>query len=108
MQVSEIKQRFNQFEQCVEKAMQACQKDANVPPQLADTIKDLDREVHAVHDQVLQARADSDVVSSIDRLEEMGDNAKDACKSASNLSQETQNAVLDMHREISTLKHQLH
>lgn len=108
MQVNEIKQRFNRFEQCVDKAMQACQHDSNVSPQLADNIKDLDREVHAVHDQVLNAKQESDVIACIDRLEEMGDHAKDACQSASNISQQTQSAVMDLHREISTLKHQLH
>jgi methyl-accepting chemotaxis protein len=109
MQVSEIKERFTHFEHCVEEAMQACQQDASVSPRLADTIKELDREVHQVHDMICNAQQESDdLVECIDHLEEMGDNAKRACQSASNLSQNTQDVVLDLHREISDLKHQLH
>lgn len=109
MQVNEIKQRFNRFEQCVQEARQACEHDSNVPAQLADNIRDLDREVHDAHDMVANAQQESEqLVQCIDRLEEMGDNAKRACQSAANVSQETQDAVLDLHKEISTLKHQLH
>lgn len=109
MQVSEIKERFNHFEQCVEEAMHACQHDNYASPQLADSIKDLDREVHQAHDMVCGAQQESpDLVECIDRLEEMGDNAKRACQSASNISQETKDAVLDLHKEISMLKRQLH
>lgn len=109
MQVSEIKQRFNRFEQCVQDAKQACEHDSNVPSQLVDNIRDLDREVRGAHDMVSNARQESDeLVQCIDRLEEMGDNAKRACQAATNISQDTQDAVLDLHKEISTLKHQLH
>lgn len=109
MQVSEIKERFNHFEQCVEEAMHACERDNYVSPQLADSIRDLDREVHEAHDMIFSAQEESeDLVECIDRLEEMGDNAKRACQFASNISQDTQDAVLDLHKEISILKHQLH
>lgn len=109
MQVNEIKQRFNRFEQCVEQAKQACQQESNVSQQLASRITDLDREVHRAHDMVLNTQQESaELVQCIDRLEEMGDSAKEACQLDANISQKTQNAVKDLHREISTLKHQLH
>lgn len=109
MEVNEIKQRFNRFEQCVEEAMQACQKDTHVSPQLADCIRDLDREVHNAHAMIFAAQQESEeLVECIDRLEEMGDDAKRACQMASNLNADTRDSVLDLHRQISTLKRQLH
>lgn len=109
MQISEIKEHFNHFEQCVQEAMQACQQESNVSPQLADTIRSLDREVRGAHDMVLGAQQESgELIQCIDRLEEMGDDAKRACQSSSGLSQKMKSTVLDLHKEISTLKHQLH
>lgn len=109
MEVSEIKQRFNSVEQRVEEAMRACEHDSYVSPQLADCIRDLDREIHNAHDMVFSAQEESDeLVQCIDHLEEMGDGAKRACQTASNLNEDTRDCVLDLHKELSTLKHQLH
>ena len=109
MQLSEIKERFNRFEQRVQDAVQACRQDPNVSPLLADNIRDLDREIREAHDMVFNTQEESaELVDYIDQLEEMGDNAKRACQSASNINPDTQDAVLDLHREISQLKHQLH
>jgi len=109
MQINEIKQHFNNFEQCVHDAMQACQQESNVSPRLADTIRDLDREVRGAHDMVINAQEESDdLIQCIDRLEEMGDDAKRACQSSSGLSNKMQSTILGLHKEISTLKHQLH
>lgn len=109
MQVNEMKQRFNQFEQCVEDAKQACQQDSSVPQQLASNIQDLDREVHRAHDLVQGAQQQSaELVQCIDRLEQMGDNVKQACQQAGSISDRTQNACMDVHRQISDLKHQMH
>ena len=108
MQVNEIKQRFHRFEQCVEQAMRTCEHDASVSPQLAGSLRELDREVHQVHDMVLNAQQESEqLMQCIDHLEEMGDEAKRACQS-SNVSPDTRDSVLDLHKEISTLKRQLH
>lgn len=109
MEVNEIKQRFNHFEECVEEALRACEHDSYVSPQLADCIRDLDREVHNAHAMIFAAQQESEeLVDCIDRLEEMGDDAKRACQMASNLSADTRDSVLDLHKQISTLKHQLH
>ena len=109
MQMNEIKQRFDRFEQCVEDAMRACEHDSSASPQLADTLRQLDREVHEAHNMIHSAEEEnSELIECIDRLEEMGDDAKRACQSASSLSANTRDSVLDLHKEISTLKHQLH
>lgn len=109
MQINDIKQRFDQFEHCVEDAMQLCQQDSHVSQQLADTLRSLDREVHQAHDMVFNAQQESaELVNCIDRLEDMGDNVKRACQSTSDLDQRTQEAMMTVHRQISDLKHQLH
>ncbi|HJW26802.1 MAG TPA: hypothetical protein VJ576_18030 [Rhodocyclaceae bacterium] len=108
MQVNEIKQRFDQFEHCVEDAMQVCQQDSHVSQQLADSLSSLDREVHQAHDMICNAQQESaEMVDCIDRLEQMGDDVKRACQSASDIDQKTQDAMLDVHRKISDLKHQI-
>ncbi|HZX32217.1 MAG TPA: hypothetical protein VFF03_12765 [Rhodocyclaceae bacterium] len=109
MQINEIKQRFGQFEHSVEDAVQLCQQDTHASQQLADAVRDLDREVHQAHDLVCGAQQESaEITSCIDRLEDMGDDVKRACQSASDLDRKTQDAMMSVHRQISDLKHQMH
>lgn len=109
IQLSEIKERFNRVEQRVEQAMSVCSRDTNVSPQLASCLQDLDREVHGAHDTVLQAqKEDNALFECIDHLEEMSDTAKQACLDASSIGRDTRDAVLGLHKELSTLKHQIH
>lgn len=109
MEVNDIKKRFDQFEHSIEDAKQMCQQDSKASRQLTDSLRNLDQEAHRAHDMVFNARQQSaELVDCIDRLEDLGDDVKRACQQSAGIGQQTQQAMLDVHRQISDLKHQMH
>jgi len=56
-----------------------------------------------------QSNDESQLTSCIDRLEQTGDRAKQACKSAGGaVDPQLQSAVMQAHDQISSLKKQMH
>jgi regulator of replication initiation timing len=108
MQKNELQQRFNQVEQTIHQAAQRCQSAQTVPMDLKDSIQRLDQQaIHARN--IMQSQDDEQIRQCVDDLEELGDRARDACEQSSgNLDGELKNAVMQAHRELSDLKHQLH
>ena len=56
----------------------------------------------------MQSQDENQVQRCIDELEQLGDRAKDACEQSGNIDSELRDAVMQAHRELSSLKHQLH
>lgn len=109
MEVNDIRKRFDQFEHCIEDAKQMCQQDSKASRQLTDSLRNLDQQAHQAHDLVFNAQQQSaELVDCIDRLEDLGDDVKRACQQSAGISQQTQQAMMDVHRQISDLKHQMH
>lgn len=108
MQKNELQQRFNQVEQTIHQAAQRCQAAQTVPMDLKDSIQRLDQQAIHARD-ILQSQDDNQIRQCVDDLEQLGDRARDACEhSAGNLDDELKSAVMQAHRELSDLKHQLH
>lgn len=108
MQPSDVQQRFNQIENTIHHAAKCCAQAQAVPMDLKDSIQQLDQ--MAIHARdILQSQDESQIRQCVDELEELGDRAKDACEhSTGNLDGELKTAVMQAHRELSDLKHQLH
>jgi len=108
MRPDEIQQRFNQIESTIHHAAKRCETAQAVPMDLKDSLQQLDQmAVHARN--ILQSQDENQIRQCVDELEELGDRAKDACEhSMGNLDGELQTAVMQAHRELSDLKHQLH
>lgn len=108
MQKNELQQRFNQVEQTIHQAAQRCQSTQTVPMDLKDSIQRLDQQ--AIHARsIMQSQDEEQILQCVDDLEELGDRARDACEQSSgNLDGELKSAVMQAHRELSDLKHQLH
>lgn len=109
MQMNEIKQRFNRVEQAVHRAAQVCAKSDSLPMDLKDRIQKLEQQTDQAK-QLLQREQDENRVRQcIDQLEDMGDEMKGACeRSSAPLDADIKNAVMEAHRELSDLKHQVH
>ena len=107
MQTQEIQKRFNQVEQSIHHAAQVCQSTNSVPMDLKDCIQQMDQESGQAK-QKMQGQDQQQMIQCVDRLEELGDRARDACERAGNVDGELKNAVMQAHRELSDLKHQLH
>lgn len=107
MQTSEIQQRFNQVENSVHQAAQQCQTASSVPMDLKNSIQQLDQKTSQAK-QIMQSQDENQIRQCIDDLEELGDRAKDACEQSGSVDSGIRNAVMQAHRELSDLKHQLH
>lgn len=107
LNASDIKQRFNHIEKSVTQAEQACKSGVGVPKDLKDSIHKLGTETDRAK-QVLQSQDETRIRKCVDQLEMVGDQARDACQRAENLDDSLKNAVMQVHRELSDLKHQLH
>ncbi len=109
MRIEEVRQRFNQIEQTIHEASQACERAGEgVPVDLKNSIQKLDQRSSQVREELQQAQDEEKVIRCVDELEELGDNAKTACEKGSNVDQQLKQAVLQAHEELSNLKHQLH
>lgn len=107
LQLNEVKQRFSRVEQSIDKAVQACRSDSSVPQDLKDSIMALDNQSDQAS-QVIQSQDEGKIRQCIDDLEQLSDRAKQACQQAGSVSEQTKNAVMQAHQELSQLKHQVH
>jgi methyl-accepting chemotaxis protein len=107
MQTSEIRQRFQHIEQAIQQAAQACQSASSVPTDLKNCVQELDQKSGQAR-QTMQSQDENQLRQCVDDLEQIGDRAKDACERAGDVDATVKNAVLQAHRELSDLKHQMH
>ncbi|NTV10693.1 MAG: hypothetical protein HGA47_07945 [Zoogloea sp.] len=104
----EVQQRFSQIENLVHQATQICDSAPGTPQDLKECIHELDQEAGQIRQSVLQSQDERRIVESVDHMEETGDRAKEACQQAGNIDSKVRNAVMQAHKAISDLKHQLH
>ncbi len=109
MRADEVRQRFNQIEQTIHQASQACERaGSGVPMDLKNSIQQLDKQSSQARQQLQNAKDEQSIIQCVDQLEELGDRAKAACEKGGNVDQQLKQAVLQAHQELSQLKHQLH
>ncbi len=109
MQADEVRQRFNQIEQTIHQASQACERaGTGVPMDLKNSIQQLDQQSSQARQQLQNAKDEQSIVKCVDQLEELGDRAKAACEKGGNVDEQLKQAVLQAHQQLSQLKHQLH
>lgn len=108
MQASELQQRFSQVENTIHQAAQRAESAQAVPMDLKDCIQQLDQRTGQAK-KLMQSQDENQIRQYIDEMEELGDRARDVCEQSSgNVDAELKNSVMQAHRELSDLKHQLH
>lgn len=108
MMTNEIKQRFSRIEQTIHQASQAVQRDADTPQELKDCVQQLDQQTDQAKNVMQQEQDENRIRQCVEQLEELGDRAKDMCERSGGLNEQVKTAVMQAHRELSDLKHQLH
>lgn len=111
MQMSQVQDRINTIEQCVDQAVSAMGSvgSDDTPDELRQCVDEMHRQARSARDLARQGSDESQITSSVDGLEELGDKALQACRNAgSSVPQPLQSAVQRAHAEISSLKKQLH
>ena len=109
MQTNEIQQRFSQIENTIHHAAQCAQSANGVSTDLKDCVQQLDQKATQARSMIQQSQDENQIRQCVNDLEQIGDRARDACQQSSgNVDGELKNAVMQAHRELSELKHQLH
>lgn len=106
LQAAEIQQRFSQVQQTVNQAEQVTRNDQDAPEDIRDCIQKIAHEMPEAQ-RVIQSNDQSDIIECIDRLEEMGDEAKRMCRDTQ-ASPQVASVVTRVHDVLSDFKHQLH
>jgi uncharacterized coiled-coil DUF342 family protein len=107
LQASEIQQRMSHIQQTIGQAEKACASSADTPPELKACIQKLAKESKQA-DQVLKSNDEARIIECVDRLEDMGDDAKRISRTEAHISPQVESAVTKVHAELSELKHKLH
>jgi uncharacterized coiled-coil DUF342 family protein len=107
LQSNEIQQRFTNVEHAVHQANQACQGGTNIPRDLQDCVQQLDRQTSQAT-QVIQSQDQTRIIQCVDDLEQLSDRAKEVVERSRNVDGGVRDAIMQAHRELSSLKHQLH
>lgn len=108
MQTEKIRESFAYIEQCVNGATQACQREPGTPQSVRTCIETLGQESGEAQ-QMIQGDIDElELRSFVDRMEEHGDQALQACRESEGLAPDLEHAVRRAHDSISDLKRQLH
>lgn len=107
MSSNEVKQRFTQVESAIHQAAETCRTVDSVPMDVKNYVQQLDQKMDQAR-ATMQSQDENNIRQCIDDLEQLGDRAKDACERAGSVQDELKNAVMQAHRELSDMKHQLH
>ena len=110
MQMTQMKDSLDRIEQCTDQAVAAMRNSSGqTPDELRRSIDEMHAQAREARDIARQANDGAELTSRIDRLEETGDRAKQACRSGGGaVDAQLQSAVMQAHDEISSLKKQLH
>ncbi len=112
MQANEVQKRVTQIKQTIQQASQACQAcdtaGEAVPGNIKSSIEKLGQRSDQAAKTLQQSSDEASIRQCVDELEQLGDQAKTACESASNVDQKVKDAVNKAYQELSQLKHQVH
>jgi septation ring formation regulator EzrA len=104
LQANEIQQRFTHIQQTIGEAQKAL---GDAPNEIRDCIEKLQRESKQA-ESVIKSNDQQRVIECVDRLEDMGDEAKRISRSLPQMPAHLEAAVTRVHAELSDLKHKLH
>jgi hypothetical protein len=110
MQANQLQQRVERIEQCVDEAVKAMQQaSGSAPDDLRQCVTQMHEQARDLRAKARQAGDGAQLTGSVDSLEQTGDRAKAACRSAgSKIDPQLQSAVVKAHDEIADLKKQMH
>jgi uncharacterized protein Yka (UPF0111/DUF47 family) len=111
MEINRLKQSIDRVEQCADEAKKALYG-SSAPPELRECVDEMHQQAlqaqqAATAQQQQQAGDHGRLHTTVQRLEQTGDRAVQACRHAGNVDPQLQQAVQRAHDEISKLKRQM-
>lgn len=107
MQANQVKSEFPSIKRSVGEAAQLCQASGDVPENVRNVLSQLNRQTDEASNFLEQEKNDEKILQCIDELEELGDQAKNACRT-SQVNDQVAEAVIKAHDAISDLQRRLH
>lgn len=107
MQANQVKSEFPSIKRSVGEASQLCQTTGDVPESVRDVLSQLSRQTDEASNFLESEKNDEKILQCIDELEELGDQAKNACRT-SQVNEQVAQAVIKAHDAISDLQRRLH
>jgi sorbitol-specific phosphotransferase system component IIA len=110
MQIDQVRTTANRIEQCADDAIKALQNaNQSAPAELRECVSQMHEQARELRSEAQRSSDQAQLTGRVDRLEQIGDRAKEACRNAgSGVDPQLQSAVLRAHDEISSFKKQLH
>jgi len=108
MQIQDLQKRMNHVGQTIHHAAEVCNATSDVPTDLKQCIQEMDQQSEQATQMMQQTQDEDTVIDCVERLEELSDQARDACEQAGDIDGELRTAVMQAHQELSDLKKQLH
>lgn len=107
MQASQVKSEFPSVKQSVAQAAQLCQTANDVPDNVRGALEQLNQQINEASTFLERETNEEKILQCIDELEELGDQAKNACRS-SQVDPQVAEAIVKAHDAISQLQSRLH
>jgi len=107
LQVNEIRQRFQHLQSTIDEAQRACQASQDAPPDIRSCM-DRISQVYRQAEPVIASNDQARIAAAVDKLEDMGDEAKRLSRANPQLPPQVEAAVKRVHDELSDFKHKLH
>jgi hypothetical protein len=109
MQMNEIKQRIDRVEECTDEAKRSVQA-GSVPSELRQSVDQMHQQARQAQQELGSQQQQGDqsrLRDVVNQLEQAGDRAMQACRSAGNVDPQVQQAIQRAHQEASQLKKQI-
>lgn len=110
MQADQLKQRIDRIEECADEAKRAVQA-GSVPEPLRQAVDQLHQQARQAKQQASGQQqgqqGQQGLEQAVMQMEQTGDKAMQACRTATNVDPQAKQAVQRAHDEISSLKKQI-
>jgi chromosome segregation ATPase len=107
LQANEIAKRFQHLQVTIDEAQRACQSSQDAPQEIRSCIDRLSQEYRQAQ-PVIASNDQTRIAAAVDKLEDMGDEAKRLSRASPQVPPQVEAAVKRVHDELSDFKHKLH
>jgi methyl-accepting chemotaxis protein len=107
LQANEIAKRFQHLQSTIDEAQRALQSSQDTPQEIRSCIDRLSQEYRQAQ-PVIASNDQNRIAAAVDKLEDMGDEAKRLSRNSPQVPPQVEAAVKRVHDELSDFKHKLH
>ena len=108
LEIRQVRQQLTHVGLIIHRATQALRSDKGAPQELIDHIQRLDQQSQEAQETVKDVQDEIALMRYVYDMEQTSDRAQQACENATGLSAQAKSAVQLAHRQVSSLKYQLH